>query len=93
MDHRCEYYERSDFRGVDRHGNILGRLAPQPVAIVVKRYCELAGLDPANMPIIRCAPVWSRRPHAQNDHFAPKVPSSKKCRLALAHSLHPTRAR
>src|SRR5581483_6249141 len=42
-------------------------------------------------------PVAQRIPqipaHAQNDHFAPKVSSSKQCRLALAHSLHPTRGR
>ncbi len=35
------------FRQVDRHGRILGRMSPEAVAIVVKRYAAAAGLDPA----------------------------------------------
>lgn len=34
------------FRMVDRHGNIRGPITPQTVALVVKRACRAAGLDP-----------------------------------------------
>ena len=34
------------FRGVDRHGNVLGRLSDRGVARAVKRAAERAGLDP-----------------------------------------------
>jgi len=33
------------FRRMDRHGNILGRLTPQSVRLVVKQCCESAGID------------------------------------------------
>lgn len=33
------------FRRMDRHGNILGRLSPQSVGLVVKRCCESVGID------------------------------------------------
>jgi len=36
------------FRNIDRHGRILSRMTAQSVALVVKRYAEDAGLDPAN---------------------------------------------
>jgi site-specific recombinase XerD len=35
------------FRHVDRHGRILERMKPEAVALVVKRYAAVAGLDPA----------------------------------------------
>lgn len=35
------------FRRVDRHGNILGPMTSQTVALVVKRAAAAAGLDPA----------------------------------------------
>lgn len=34
------------FRRIDRHGNILGRLTPQSVRLIVKNCCEKVGLDP-----------------------------------------------
>ena len=34
------------FRRMDRHGNILGRLTPQSVRLIVKKCCEKIGLDP-----------------------------------------------
>src|ERR1043166_7651667 len=34
------------FRQVTQHGGLLGRLTDQSVALIVKRYAELAGLDP-----------------------------------------------
>jgi integrase len=37
------------FRSVNRHGQLQdARLSEQTVALVVKRYAEAAGLDPAN---------------------------------------------
>jgi site-specific recombinase XerD len=33
------------FRRMDRHGNILGRLTPQSVRLIVKKCCETVGLD------------------------------------------------
>jgi len=36
------------FRGVDRHGNLLGRLSDKGVARVVQRAAAAAGLDPKN---------------------------------------------
>jgi integrase len=35
------------FRGVDRHGRVLQRLSGEAVALVVKRYAEKLGYDPA----------------------------------------------
>jgi integrase len=35
------------FRHVDRHGRLLERMSPEAVALVVKRYAAVAGLDPA----------------------------------------------
>jgi integrase len=38
----------SVFRSIDRHGRIgAGAITPQVVALVVKRWCKVAGLDPA----------------------------------------------
>jgi len=34
------------FRRMDRHGNIMGRLTPQSVRLIVKDCCEKLGLDP-----------------------------------------------
>lgn len=34
------------FRRIDRHGNILGRLTPQSIRLIVKNCCEKVGLDP-----------------------------------------------
>lgn len=34
------------FRRIDRHGNILGRLTPQSVRLIVKDCCKKVGLDP-----------------------------------------------
>jgi site-specific recombinase XerD len=34
------------FRRIDRHGNIMGRLTPPTVRMVVKNSCETVGLDP-----------------------------------------------
>jgi integrase len=34
------------FRGIDRHGNIQGRLTPQSVRLIVKSCCEKIGLNP-----------------------------------------------
>ncbi|WP_216830741.1 site-specific integrase [Alkalihalobacterium elongatum] len=36
----------SVFRRIDRHGNIMGRLTPQSVRLVVRHCCESVGLDP-----------------------------------------------
>lgn len=33
------------FRRMDRHGNLLGRLTPQSVGLVVKKCCESVGID------------------------------------------------
>lgn len=33
------------FRRIDRHGNVLGRLTPQSVRLIVKDCCEKVGLD------------------------------------------------
>jgi site-specific recombinase XerD len=33
------------FRRIDRHGNLLGRLTPQSVRLIVKRCCETVGMD------------------------------------------------
>lgn len=33
------------FRRIDRHGNILGRLTPQSVRLVVRKSCEAIGMD------------------------------------------------
>jgi site-specific recombinase XerD len=33
------------FRRLDRHGNILGRLTPQSVRLIVKQCCEKVGMD------------------------------------------------
>lgn len=35
------------FRRIDRHGNILGRMTPQSVRLIVKSCCEEVGLDPS----------------------------------------------
>lgn len=35
------------FHSIDRFGNVLGRLTAQSVALIVKRYAEAVGLDPA----------------------------------------------
>ena len=37
----------SVFRGINRHGQVGGALSAQSVALVVKRYADAAGLDPA----------------------------------------------
>jgi site-specific recombinase XerD len=34
------------FRRIDRHGNILGRLTPQSIRLIVKKCCGKVGLDP-----------------------------------------------
>lgn len=34
------------FRRIDRHGNLMGRLTPQSVRLIVKKCCEEVGLDP-----------------------------------------------
>ncbi|MGN7300338.1 site-specific integrase [Ferdinandcohnia sp. SAFN-114] len=34
------------FRRIDRHGNIMGRLTPQSVRLIVKDCCEKVGLNP-----------------------------------------------
>lgn len=39
--------EGAVFRSVDRSGNVFGRLTPQSVPLVVKRYAEMVGLDPS----------------------------------------------
>lgn len=39
--------EGTIFRSVDRSGNVLGRLTAQSVALIVKKYAELVGLDPS----------------------------------------------
>lgn len=38
--------EGAIYRSFDRHGNIKGRLSSNAVAIIIKKYAELAGLDP-----------------------------------------------
>jgi site-specific recombinase XerD len=35
------------FRGIDRHGNVKNRLTGTSVALIVKKYVELIGLDPS----------------------------------------------
>ena len=35
------------FRGIDWHGKVRGALTAQTVAVLVKRYADAAGLDPA----------------------------------------------